>query len=110
MLSVSSFLGRSPRPAYPTRPVRIEFSGSYRLDDTGTLADNASDIGTLDVGRRTHSFTSGSAAAECSEGEVWTLSNARVEDGEIRGLVSEDGCDRGIEGAVTLLFLDVYTP
>jgi hypothetical protein len=89
--------------------LRVDFSGGYRMDDAGALADTPSDAGSLEVGSRTLTFTSGGAANGCAEGDLMVVTNARVKEGAIRGVVSRDDCGRGLEGAVTLLFLEVRT-
>ena len=89
--------------------LQVEWTGRYRFDDAGQLAEAPRDAGSLEIGRRTLTFTSGGAAG-CAEGDVLVLSNARVEDGGIEGTVSEDSCGRGIDGPVRLLYLDAVTP
>lgn len=90
--------------------LQIEWTGSYRFDDAGQLAEAPRDAGSLEIGRRTLTFTSGGAATGCAEGDVLVLGNARVREGGIEGVVSEDSCGRGIDGPVRLLYLDVSTP
>jgi hypothetical protein len=88
--------------------LRVDLSGGYRMDDAGALADAPRDTGTLGVGRRTLTFTTGGGAG-CAEGDVMVVTKARVQEGAIQGVVSRDDCGRGLEGAVTLLFLEVRT-
>jgi hypothetical protein len=90
--------------------LQIEWSGSYRLDDAGQLAEAPRDAGNLEIGRRTLTFTSGGAATGCAEGDVLVLGNARVREGGIEGTVSQDSCGRGIQGPIRLMYLDVSTP
>jgi hypothetical protein len=89
--------------------LRVDFAGGYRMDDDGALAEAPRDAGSLQVGPRTLTFTSGGGGAGCAEGDVLVVAKARAEDGAIRGVVSRDDCGRGLEGAVTLLFLEVRT-
>jgi hypothetical protein len=89
--------------------LRVDFSGGYRMDDAGALAEAPRDAGTLEVGRRTLTFRSGGGGAGCAEGDVLVVAKARAEDGAIRGVVARDDCGRGLEGAVTLLYLEVRT-
>lgn len=90
--------------------LRLDFSGSYLLDDAGELATNPQDAGTVEIGPRTLTFVSGASARGCAEGDSMVWRRVGVEDGRIRATVGEDSCGRDLGGAVTLLFLNIDTP
>jgi hypothetical protein len=89
--------------------LRVDFAGGYRMDDDGALTDTPRDAGSLQVDPRTLTLTSGGGGTGCAEGDVMVVTKARVQEGAIQGVVSLDDCGRGLEGAVTLLFLEVRT-
>jgi hypothetical protein len=90
--------------------LRLDWSGAYRLDDGGELGSNPDDVGRVEFGSSTLTFTSGTGGQGCAAGDVMRWENVRWEDGVLRGTVSEDGCGRDIGSDAALLFLDVFTP
>jgi hypothetical protein len=90
--------------------LRLDWSGSYRLDDGGELPIAPDDSGRVEIRREMLTFVSGGDARECAEGDVMVWTNVRAEDGRLLATVSEDPCARGIGGEVTALFLNVDTP
>ena len=89
--------------------LRWDYTGRYHLDDVGQIATNPQDAGRAEIGPQTLSFTSGGDADGCAEGDVMAWEDVRVEDGQLRGVVNGDSCDRGIGSEVTLLFLGAST-
>lgn len=85
-------------------------SGSYRLDDAGEMATNPRDVGTVELGPSTLTFTSGADSHGCALGDVMVWENVEIDDEGLRGVVRTDACGRALGDEMTLRFLGVDTP
>jgi hypothetical protein len=89
--------------------LRLDSSGQYRLDALGDLGDAPQDLGTVEIGDQTLTFTSGGDAHGCADGSRMVWGNVRVEDARLRATVGEDTCGRGLS-EIRLVLLNVGLP
>jgi hypothetical protein len=83
--------------------LRISFSGSYSMDDQGSLGVDPSDEGLLEVQGRTVVLVSGSASRTCAADARWVWGEVEVEPfgTRMRAISRSDGCGRGFAEALT---------
>ena len=81
--------------------LRISFSGSYAIDDQGTLGTAAYDEGALEIDGRTVVLVSGPDSRECREGARWTWTAVAVEPFGLamRATSGRDVCGHRVEDA-----------
>ncbi|HEX5937502.1 MAG TPA: hypothetical protein VFZ75_07435 [Actinomycetota bacterium] len=78
--------------------LRVSFSGSYAIDDRGTLGADPSDEGLLEVQGRKIVLVSGSGSRTCAPNARWVWSEVELEPFGTRmtAVSRRDGCGRGI--------------
>jgi hypothetical protein len=81
--------------------LRISFSGSYAIDDQGTLGATSYDEGTLEIDGRTVVLISGPGSRKCREGARWTWTGVAVEPFGLamRATSGRDVCGHGVDDA-----------
>jgi hypothetical protein len=79
--------------------LRISFSGSYAIDDQGTLGTSPSDEGALEIDGRTVVLISGPGSHDCRTGARWKWTAVAVEPfgTAMRATSGRDVCGHGLE-------------
>ena len=79
--------------------LRISFSGSYAIDDQGTLGIAPYDEGDIEIDGRTVILISGPGSRECRDGARWTWRSVAVEPfvTAMRATTGRDGCGHGLD-------------
>jgi hypothetical protein len=73
--------------------LRVSWDTSYAVDDTGRLAGNPDDAGTIALGDKgTITLTSDAGSRTCPEGAVTIWEDVRMSAGTLRGVVTKDEC------------------
>ena len=83
--------------------LRVSFSGTYVLDDQGSLGTDPSDEGLVEIQGRRVVLVSGSASRTCAEGARWVWGEVGLEPfgTRMRAVSRSDGCDRGALNGLT---------
>jgi hypothetical protein len=91
--------------------LRIDWSGTYAVDDAGQLASEPFDEGTVELNGRRLTLTSGASSRGCDEGARWVLGGVITKpSGEVmRGSTREDGCGHGVDGT-DLIWIRISAP
>lgn len=80
--------------------LRLTWSGTYSIDNTGLLDTNPLDVGTFEIEGSTMTFTSGALSRGCTEGDRMIWKDVRFGGGRsLEGTVSEEACTHS--GGVT---------
>ena len=79
--------------------LRISFSGSYAIDDQGTLGTAPYDEGDVEIDGRTMVLISGPGSRECRDGARWTWTAVAVEPfgAAMRATSDRDVCGHGLD-------------
>jgi hypothetical protein len=81
--------------------LRIDWSGTYAIDDAGQLASDPFDEGSVELNGRRLTLTSDASSRGCDEGARWVWGGVVTgSSGEVmRGSTREDGCGHSVDDA-----------
>ena len=91
--------------------LRIDWSGTYAIDDAGQLASDPFDEGSVELKGRRLTLTSDASSRGCDEGARWVWGGVNTDpSGEVmRVSTRRDGCGHGVDGT-ELLWIRISAP
>jgi hypothetical protein len=92
--------------------LRVSFSGSYSMDDQGSLGGDPSDVGLVEVRGRRVVLVSGSASRTCASSARWVWGEVKLEPfgTRMRAVSRSDACGRGVAEGDGLTWIRISAP